>query len=74
MEVIKHGNTYKEAECKRCGALLSYCKADIKGEGYGEAYFIKEKQNTYEEYVTCPECRTKIILKQLPYGKDIEER
>ena len=65
MEVIKHGNTYNEVECKKCGALLSYCKADIKEDNYGEFYFIEPKRNTHEEYVTCPECRTKIILKRI---------
>ena len=70
MEVIKHGNTYKEIECTKCKALLSYCEADIKGEGYGDSYFIESKRNTYEKYVTCPECRKKIMLSFIIDGEE----
>ena len=63
MEVIKHGNTYKEIECVKCGAILAYCKSDIKVDHttkyldiYDEWYYSEET------YVTCPECRTKIKL------------
>ena len=48
MEVIKHGNTYKEIECPGCRALLSYCKGDIKtkfieDEVFGEWYSSSKK-------------------------------
>ena len=61
MEVIKHGNTYKEVECKKCGALFSYCKSDvIKESDYCEYYdrfhWIDKK------YIICPECNNTITL------------
>ena len=50
MEVIKHGNTYKEKECPGCGALLSYCNADIKKVIYGKVEFVKHSDGkTYPE-------------------------
>lgn len=53
MKVLRHGNTYKEIECKKCGALLSYCKVDIKIEEY-----------MHTKYISCPECGKIITLKK----------
>lgn len=64
MEVIKHGNTYKEVECPKCGALLSYCKSDIKKD-HRTDYYFGENHYIYKEYVTCIECRTMIKRKNL---------
>lgn len=62
MEVIKHGNTYKEVECRICGALLSYCKKDVKEEsGYNDDYFGRLCYST-TKYVECPECDSRVIL------------
>lgn len=61
MEVIKHGNTYKETECKKCGALLSYCKSDIKINSGCDDYF-GEIHSYHEEYIKCLDCGKKIIL------------
>ena len=46
MEVIKHGNTYKEVECPGCRALLSYCKGDIKTKFIEDEVFVSGKFNT----------------------------
>ena len=51
MEVLRHGNTYKEVECTKCGALLSYCKTDIKSFDFTH------------KHVICPECNAMVGLK-----------
>ena len=61
MEVLKHGNTYKEIECPKCGALLSYCKADVKEYDRCDDYF-GVWHSYYEKYIKCLECDNKIIL------------
>jgi hypothetical protein len=61
MEVLKHGNTYKEVECKNCCALLSYCKADIEHFEQVDEIF-GEWHSHYEESIKCPECNKKIVL------------
>lgn len=71
MEVIKHGNTYKEVECAKCGALLSYCKTDIKKkyqheEYIGDGYF----HYSYRQYIVCPECNCDIELSWIIDGKE----
>ena len=64
MEVLKHGNTYKEVECPKCGALLSYCKADIEYRNENQLFCIIHK-----EWITCPECNERIMLKQIEEDK-----
>ena len=64
MQVIKHGNTYKEIECPKCNAWLSYCDSDIEsrcdmGNYHGQLYTISK------EWIVCPECYEKIVLKSL---------
>lgn len=57
IKIIKAG-TRKEAECEKCGAVLSYEKCDVKTE---------TKTNTltsFKQYITCPQCGNEIILKQ----------
>lgn len=71
MEVLRHGNTYKEIGCKNCDALLYYCKADIKElskceEVFGGWYSRDEK------YICCPECNSKIILSLIVDGEKIK--
>ena len=61
MQVIKHGNTYKEVECPKCGAVLSYCKADVKKHDICDEYF-GIWHSYYEESIECLECNKKIIL------------
>ena len=72
MEVIKHGNTYREVECKKCGALLSYCKSDIKiNSGYDDDYFGKI-HSYHEEYIKCLDCGKKIILNSYIDGEKMK--
>ena len=56
MEVLRHGNTYNEVECKKCGALLSYCKADIIETSKCEEVFGGDWYSSDEKYIYCPEC------------------
>lgn len=69
MEVIKHGNTYKEIECKKCGALLSYCEADIKTKSRHGYYDFEEYFET-TDYIECLECKEKINLKKFVDWKE----
>ena len=72
MEVIRHGNTYREVECKKCGALLSYCEADINIiDDYDEVYFCRWHW-IEKEYITCPECKNEIRLKYIIDGEEQE--
>ena len=61
MEVLRHGNTYKQVWCTECNALLSYCKRDIERSNRIEEYLGKW-HTSYEKYIICPECKNKIIL------------
>ena len=72
MEVLRHGNTYKEVECKNCGALLSYCKSDIKEISKCEEVFGGDWHSVYEKYLYCPECNSKIILSLIIDGDKIK--
>ena len=69
MEVLRHGNTYKETECSECGALLSYCGSDIK-KGYINESLFNIWHNVYTEYVICPECNIMIKLKRIIDGDE----
>lgn len=62
MEVIRHGNTYKEIECKKCGALLSYSNADVKEINKCEEVFGGDWYTSCKKYITCPECEKEIVL------------
>ena len=67
MEVLRHGNTYKEIECPKCGALLSYCDRDIHYfnssiEYDGEIHFLEKL------YVICPECKDFVNIQWLLDG------
>ena len=70
MEGLRHGNTYREVECKKCCALLSYCDKDIikKSDCYevfgGDFYIYSEK------YIICPECGSEIWFSRVIDGKE----
>ena len=71
MEVIKHGNTYKEIECKNCNALLTYCKSDIRYEGsHSEGVGGLPHHSQEIRYVTCPECNNWIIISNIINGEE----
>ena len=61
MEVLRHGNTYKETECSKCGALLSYCNKDVKTKFNVDDYF-GEIHTCRREWIVCPECHKEINL------------
>lgn len=70
MKVIKHGNTHKETECTKCGALLSYCETDIKhynreDDDFGEWYY------SHRKYIVCQECKNEINLSWIIDGEEI---
>lgn len=69
MEVIKHGNTYKEVECPGCGALLSYCKGDIKTKFIEEEVF-GEWHSSSKKWIICPECKNEIIFSFIIDGEE----
>ena len=71
MEVIRHGNTYKEVKCKKCNALLSYGKSDIKYDDRDERYFGVWHYSR-KEYVVCPECQNEIILYWTIDGEEVK--
>ena len=72
MEVIRHGNTYKEVECEKCNALLSYCKADITKLSKCQEVFGGDWYSSEEQYLYCPECNEKIILSLIVDGEKIK--
>ena len=57
MEIIKHGNKYRNQICDRCGCEFIFCLDEIKTEQSEifHYYFV-------EDYIKCPECDYKIIL------------
>ena len=61
MEVIRHGNTYKEVECKKCNALLSYHFSDIKTKFNCDEYF-GEIHTSSRKWIVCPECENQINI------------
>ena len=71
MQVLKHGNTYKEIECDKCGALLSYCIKDIQSwsdccDYFGDMHYIAR------QFIKCPECKRQITLKYFVDGVETE--
>ena len=68
MEVIKHGNTYKETECTKCGALLSYCEIDINNDD--EDNYFGVLCYSHRKYVVCPECKKEINLSWIIDGEE----
>lgn len=69
MQVIRHGNTYKEKGCKECGALLSYSKTDIKIDNRDEEYG-GDYHYSYRKYIICPECNSDIDLSWVIDGEE----
>ena len=70
MEVIKHGNTYREKECPGCGALLSYCKVDIQHDDVVREVFGGDWYSSHKQYILCPECKKKIDLSWVIDGEE----
>ena len=69
MNVLKHGNTYREIECKNCGALLSYCLSEvIKKSNWDDSF--GEWHGFYKEYIICPECKKEIVFSFVVDGEE----
>lgn len=66
IKIIKSG-TKKQAVCDNCGAVLSYdTEEDIKYESVKTFTTNCIGGPTLkEEYITCPQCKHKIVLKAI---------
>ena len=69
MQIITHGNTYKEKVCNKCSALLSYCEADIKTESRYDDFF-SDQHFSRRIYIICPECIEQIDLSWVIDGEE----
>lgn len=66
MEIIKHGNTYKEITCEHCGCTFAYSEKDIKTKRFLAAPFTPyDLDYTWSDVVKCPECNSYTILNDL---------
>jgi len=70
MKILKHGNKYKEVECKNCGALIAYYDNEVTRYSNCEEWF-GEWHSYKREYIECPECKKLIIFKWEIDGKEI---
>lgn len=70
MQVIRHGNTYREVECGHCGALLSYCESEIIKKDDWDEYF-GGWHDSYKEYIICPECKKEIVFSFVIDGEEM---
>lgn len=61
IEIIKEG-TKKITSCNICGCEFSFEDEDIK-TSYKDTFYVIAPR--LYEYVTCPQCKNKIILKQV---------
>lgn len=71
MDVLRHGNIYKEIECGKCGALLSYSKFDIRWH-VSTDYYNGDVHKSKTKYIVCPECEDKIVVKYYIDGVETE--
>lgn len=64
INIIKPGYL-KEAQCPKCGAVLSYDEnEDVQKDFLKElSKFSSEFFNRMHLYIVCPQCKNKIILK-----------
>ena len=61
MEIIKHGETYKELTCGNCKALLGYSYRDVE-HSVEKDTFNNQVHETISEFFYCPECGCRIVL------------
>lgn len=69
MNVLRHGNTYKEKECTKCGALLSYSSKDVKTKFDGSDYG-GEIHTFSRKWIVCPECNKEIEISFVIDGEE----
>lgn len=66
MDVLKHGNTFKQVSCSHCGCVFNYCQKDIKTKRFVAAPFTEyDLDYTWSDVVECPECKSYVILSDL---------
>lgn len=63
IKIIKRG-TKKTCTCKNCGCVFSYEDEDIEVETYHALDIMQMGDDSYKEYVQCPQCDEEVILKQ----------
>lgn len=73
MEILKHGETFKEIDCEICKAKIGYSNRDIEHTLAKDAYngHIHE---TVSEFIYCPECGCRLVLSLKIDGVDREIR
>ena len=70
INIIKPGYL-KEAQCPKCGAILSYDENEDVEKGFSKelSNFSSEFFNRMYLYIVCPQCGNKIILKEVEKKK-----
>jgi Fe2+ or Zn2+ uptake regulation protein len=65
IKIIKEG-TKKQATCDRCGCVFSYEAEDIEHLEYQNEHleFTQGIKHGFKQYVTCPQCKDKIVVSQ----------
>jgi hypothetical protein len=63
IEIIKRG-TKKTCTCNECGCYFSYEDEDVLVESYHSLDIFQMSDDYYKEFVQCPQCDEKVILKQ----------
>lgn len=64
IKIIKPGHL-KEAQCLKCGAVLSYDENEDVQKESSKIFLINciEAYSVNEEFIICPQCKNKIVLK-----------
>lgn len=69
MKIIRHGKKYQEMSCPYCDCYFSFTPNDITiKEDVGE--YEKYLHTCYNESIFCPECKKKIVLKNIVDGEE----
>ena len=63
MIILEHGIAYHEKICNECKASLGYVDQDIQISQSNSRIGYTIVSTTYTQYIVCPECGNKIILK-----------
>lgn len=63
MIALKHGKAYHEKVCSDCKAILGYVDRDIQTSQSNSRIGYTIVSTTYTQYIVCPECGNKIVLK-----------
>lgn len=63
IEIIKRG-TKKTHTCNKCGCYFSYEEEDVETEVWHSFDLFQMGSDTREDFVQCPQCDEKVILKQ----------